>query len=292
MFLHTTGHPIPAPRLAPTFDSICATGCHLALAAFSLEFEPLNDRLRGVPTAAMPRPCPRKEIGILSTNTWSTCKQNKSSSIMGIMTPTNMPNMRWHMKINENHMKLCGKWCSMYMKRLAKNWLCHSNKVLIQYDVGGWPRCRASSFTLQVHLPIKKCKKRKCECHAKSLTTIRLSEWHSHNVFSTRIQNYPFDRVIHGLHHSCSRAVCWMNLGASEQNAKYGKNKRVYKHSVYIIHYNTLLSVNLHNSTCQKATIHALSPRTMKDEKSVILQPIKQCDVWTKIGLYIALLTI
>ena len=131
-----------------------------------------------------------------------------------------------------------------------------------------------------------------CIFHAKSLTTIRLSEWHSHNVFSTRIQNYPFDRVIHGLHHSCSRAVCWMNLGASEQNAKYGKNKRVYKHSVYIIHYNTLLSVNLHNSTCQKATIHALSPRTMKDEKSVILQPIKQCDVWTKIGLYIALLTI
>lgn len=58
------------------------------------------------------------------------------------------------------------------------------------------------------------------------------------------------------------------------------------------MHYNTLLSVNLHNSTCQKATTHVLSPRTMKDEKSVILQPIKQCDVWTKIGLYIALLTI
>ena len=114
--------------------------------------------------------------------------------------------------------------------------------------------------------------------HKKNAKNVSVSVMQNH----WQLSDYPND----------TRAVCWMNLGASEQNAKYGKNKRVYKHSVYIIHYNTLLSVNLHNSTCQKATIHALSPRTMKDEKSVILQPIKQCDVWTKIGLYIALLTI
>ena len=53
-----------------TFDSICATGCHLlALAAVSLEFEKLDGRLRDVSTAAMPRPCQKRTIGIPSTNT-------------------------------------------------------------------------------------------------------------------------------------------------------------------------------------------------------------------------------